>query len=67
MRGFHVHSTKYTKKNECDLQRIFLHNLIYQVLFPEFFLQLVIKHKLYCSVGDIDQVRNQTLKDTKTK
>ena len=45
----------------------FLHNLIYQVLFPEFFLQLVIKHKLYCSVGDIDQVRNQTLKDTKTK
>ena len=43
----------------------FLHNLIYQVLFPEFFLQLVIKHKLYCSVGDIDQVRNQTLKDTR--
>ena len=38
----------------------------YQVLFPEFSLQLVIKHKLYCSVGDIDQVRNQTL-DTKTK
>ena len=66
MRGFHVHSTKYTKMNVI-FKGFFLHNLIYQVLFPEFFLQLVIKHKLYCSVGDIDQVRNQTLKDTKTK